>query len=314
MLTTAQAVGLLGRVAVRGNLRVGRWRRICPGILLTENGRLRPDQQQWVAVLAAGAGAVLAGATAATEGGVAGLETSPIRVLIPAERHRSTRLPKLPPDMRAVRVHRTTVLPPEHVLATRPGRTTMARSVIDAAAWSRTDRAAQAILAAACQQRRVTPTEIAEVLATLRRVRRRALISSTVADIAGGAQALSEIDVVSLCRRSGLPQPSRQTQRRDAEGRTRYLDAYWQEWRLHVEVDGAHHMEARHWEADMLRQNQIWISGDRILRFPAGLIRRRPAEVASQLEAALRAAGWQPDPPPLRVNPSARSAAAGRAK
>jgi hypothetical protein len=51
-------------------------------------------------------------------------------------------------------------------------------------------------------------------------------------------------------------------------------------------------MDARHWAADMLRQNQVWIAGDRVLRFPAWLIRARPAEVADQLRAALAAAGW----------------------
>jgi hypothetical protein len=301
VVTSAQAVGLFGRAEVRGNLRLGRWRRICPGVLLTENGRLRPDQQKWVAVLAAGAGAILAGATAAAAGGVRGLESSPMRVLIPAGR---VSRPRLPSDMPELRVHRTAVLPPEHVLARRPARTTIARSVVDAAAWAHTDRAAQAVLTAACQQRLVKPEEIAEVLAVLTRVRRRMLIMSTVVDIAGGAQALSEIDLVDLCRRSGLPAPSLQERRRDAEGRNRYLDAYWREWRLHVEVDGAHHMDPGHWAADMLRQNQIWIAGDRILRFPARLIRSRPAEVAAQLEAALRAAGWQPDLPRRRGKPA----------
>lgn len=29
----------------------------------------------------------------------------------------------------------------------------------------------------------------------------------------------------------------------DASGRIRFLDAYWREWQLHAEVDGAHHMD-----------------------------------------------------------------------
>ena len=60
-----------------------------------------------------------------------------------------------------------------------------------------------------------------------------------------------------------------------------------------MEVDGAHHMDVRHWAADMLRQNEIWIAGDRILRFPAWLIRQESAQVANQLREALRAAGWR---------------------
>ena len=292
VLTTGQAVDLVGRGVLRGNLRLGRWRRICRGIVLTHNGRLDRDQQLWVAVLAAGPGAVLAGAAAATEGGVRGLRAGPLQVLIPAVRSGSLRLPGLPIDMLGVRVYRSRALPPEHRQVGRPPRTTMARSVLDAAVWARTPDEARVVLAAACQQRRVTPDEVMNVLAVLPTVRRRALIRTTLADIDGGAQALSEINFVSLCRRFRLPLPDRQQRRQDADGRNRYLDAYWPEWRLHVEVDGAHHMDVRHWAADMLRQNQVWIGGDRILRFPAWLIRASPAEVADQLRAALAAAGW----------------------
>ncbi|WP_370518233.1 DUF559 domain-containing protein [Micromonospora sp. AMSO31t] len=74
----------------------------------------------------------------------------------------------------------------------------------------------------------------------------------------------------------------------------RWLDAYWREWRLHVEVDGAHHMDVRQWADDMRRQNDIWTVGDRILRFPAWLVRARPDEVAESVRGALRAAGWRP--------------------
>ena len=120
------------------------------------------------------------------------------------------------------------------------------------------------------------------------------MIRSTMLDIAGGAHALSEIDFVNLCRRFRLPSPDQQARRTDAAGRVRYLDAHWKRWRLHVEVDGSHHLDVEQWADDMLRQNQIWISGDRILRFPAAVIRSRPAQVAGQLHAALTAGGWHP--------------------
>jgi hypothetical protein len=149
--------------------------------------------------------------------------------------------------------------------------------VVDAAAWAASDDAAQIVIAAACQQRRVTPGEIEKVLAMMPRVRRRALIGRTIDDIAGGAQALSELDFIRLCRRFGLPEPDRQERRRDASGRNRYLDAYWRRWRLHVEIDGSHHM---------------WIAGDRILRFPATLLRQDPAKVMRQIHTALLAAGF----------------------
>jgi hypothetical protein len=213
-------------------------------------------------------------------------------VLVTATRHAATTLRRLPIDMPAVLVHRTSILPPAHLQVGRPRRTTTARALADAAAWARVDDEARTLLAAGCQQRRTTPQEIRDVVAVLPKLRRRSLILRTLDDVEGGALALSELDFVRLCRRYGLPAPDLQEKRTDAAGRIRYLDAYWRRWRLHVEVDGAHHMDVRHWAADMRRQNDIWIAGDRILRFPAWLVRARPAEVAAQLRAALEAAGW----------------------
>jgi len=80
----------------------------------------------------------------------------------------------------------------------------------------------------------------------------------------------------------------------DARGFERYLDAYWEEWKLHVEIDGSHHMNVEHWWADMSRQNNLWIPGERVLRFPAWLVRERPLEVIAQIRTALIAAGWVP--------------------
>ncbi|MGV9809127.1 hypothetical protein [Micromonospora chersina] len=293
VVTTAQATRLLSEGTVRGLVRSGRWRSLCRGILLTGNGRLTRDQQLWLAVLAAGPGAVLAGATAASEAGVRGLRPEPLHLLMPAERRAGTTLRRLPIDMPAVLVHRTAVLPAAHLQRARPPRTTTARAVVDAAGWARGVEEAQIVLASACQQRRVSPAELAAVLDVLPRVPRRGLIRRTVADLAGGAEALSELDFLALCRRHRLPRPDLQHHRRDAAGRQRWLDAYWREWRLHVEIDGAHHMDVRQWADDMRRQNDVWTTGDRILRFPAWLVRAHPDEVAATLRGALRAAGWR---------------------
>jgi very-short-patch-repair endonuclease len=293
VLTSDQATRLLGRGTVRGLVRSGRWRSLCRGVLLTGNGRLSRDQQLWAAVLASGAGAVLAGATAAAEAGVRGLRQEPLHVLIPAARHASITLRHLPLDMPAVLVHRSAILPESHLQIGRPIRTTVARAVADAAGWARSADEARTVLAASCQQRRTTAGEIRAVVTALPKLRRRPLILRTLDDIEGGAQALSELDFVALCRRHRLPPPDLQQRRTDATGRVRYLDAYWRAWRLHVEIDGAHHMDVRHWAADLRRQNEIWIAGDRILRFPAWQVRSRPAEVAGQLRSALEVAGWR---------------------
>jgi hypothetical protein len=81
------------------------------------------------------------------------------------------------------------------------------------------------VLAAACQQRRARPRENRRRHRRHARLHRRHLIRTTLADIDGGAQALSEIDFVALCRRYQLPRPDLQERRTDAAGRARYLDA-----------------------------------------------------------------------------------------
>ncbi|MDG4794179.1 hypothetical protein [Micromonospora sp. WMMD1082] len=295
VLSWAQATAELTPARVRHLLATERWGRVCRGVLRAgpPGGPYRPEQAWWVAVLAAGPGAALAGLAAANAGGLRGnwrYET--VDVLVPHRRRQADLLRRLPLGLPAVRVRRVRHLPAEDRQRGRPDRTSMARSLVDAAQWARTDEQAQQILAAGCQQRRTTPAEIGAVLERLSRARRRAVIRETLRDIAGGAEALSEIDLVRLCRRYGLPAPQAQQRRRDTDGRVRYLDAYWPQWSLHVEVDGGHHMDVRHWAADLRRQNRVWIDGDRILRFTAFDIRHRPDEVAAQLRAALTAAGW----------------------
>ncbi|MCU7723556.1 endonuclease domain-containing protein [Actinoplanes sp. KI2] len=306
VLTVAQAKAFFTEGIVRGNLRQDRWRRWCRGILLGQNGRLMRDQQLWVAVLVAGDHARLAGPAAATEGGVRGLRAEQIDVLIPADRIRSDRLPRLPLDMPDVRIHRTGVLPAPHQQIGRPPRTTVARAVIDGAAWAGSDNEARDLITRACQQARVTPAALEKVLEYFPKIRRHRLITTTIADVKGGATALSEIDLVRLCRRFHLPAPDLQRLRVDESGRSRYIDAEWTSARLLVEIDGGHHMDVRHWAADMLRQNQIWISGDRILRFPAWLVRSEPITVAHQIRAALIAAG------PAHANKPADSGVRGK--
>jgi hypothetical protein len=155
----------------------------------------------------------------------------------------------------------------------------------------RTENGARAILAAGVQQRLVRAEDLTAELARRPRGPRRALIRATVADIADGAQALSELDFGRLTRRYGLPEPSRQVLRRDSSGRARWLDAYWERARVVAEVDGLWHMDAAAWWADMRRDNELTVSGYRVLRFPAFAVRDDPDAVAEQIASALRLGG-----------------------
>jgi very-short-patch-repair endonuclease len=137
-------------------------------------------------------------------------------------------------------------------------------------------------------------TPVHEVLARMPRARRRVLIAEAAADGRDGAHSLPEAEFLRLCKRTRLPTPKLQVRWTDASGRRRYLDALFDEFRVHVEIDGGQHTDPRAWWADMKRQNELWIPGDRVLRFPAWAVRHRAAEVVAQVRAALIAAGWRP--------------------
>jgi len=146
------------------------------------------------------------------------------------------------------------------------------------------------LLAAGVQQRLTTTHDLRTALADAPRTRHRAAFLAAVADIAMGADALSEIDLVRLCRRAGLPPPKQQAIRVESDGRRRYLDAEWRlpDGRIVVaEVDGAVHLAPRRWFDDQLRQNEIVLGGAVVLRFPSAVVRCEPDMVIGQLRRAL---------------------------
>ncbi|MER7164543.1 DUF559 domain-containing protein [Micromonospora sp. NPDC000207] len=286
VISRDQASRFLSRKAIRYRVAAGRWRRVHGAVFVTHSGPVGAAQRRWIGVLAAGPGAVLGGLTAAQDGGLRGFPSPVVHVLVPAER----RVGQLPPG---VRVHRTVCLSGEDVVAAgRPRRTVPARSLVDAAQWADSAARARAVIAAGFQQRLVGGGDVHRVLVRLPRVRRRRLILETATDAAGGAHSLAELDFLGLVRRAGLPEPRCQQARRDSTGRRRYLDAYFERWGLHVEIDGGQHLDPQAAWADMRRQNDLWIDGDRVLRFPAWVVRVHPRQVVDQVRAALRQAGW----------------------
>jgi hypothetical protein len=167
----------------------------------------------------------------------------------------------------------------------------LADAVLRAAATFANPRPGCGLLAATVQQRLVTPEGLYDALERFPRLRHRRALLLAVGDIAGGSEALSEIDFVRLCRRHGLPEPLCQTPRREPGGRWRYLDATWRrgDGRLVVvEVDGALHLAPGRWWDDQLRQNELALGDALVLRFPSVVLRTAERHVADQLRRALR--------------------------
>jgi very-short-patch-repair endonuclease len=290
IISRRQALRFVSSGALRHRLGIGAWQQVHHGIYVAAKTRtLTESQCRVVASLSAGAGrpAPLAGLSALQLLGLRGFGSFGVHVLIPSRWRDHD-----PPSFAIV--HRTTAIRADELhRTTTPPCICAGRSVVDAAQWAVSDQQAAALVAASFQQRLVGLPEVAEAVARQPRARRRALVLDIAGDAADGAHSLPEIDFLRLCRRTGLPTPKCQMRRTDATGRRRYLDAYFEEYGVHVEIDGEQHDDARARWADMKRQNDLWVAGDRVLRFPAWLVRRRPAEVAAQVRAALAAAGWR---------------------
>jgi hypothetical protein len=291
VLDTKSALAFLSPGTLRWRLESGRWQQPCRGVVVAHSGPLSDVQIHRVAIIWAGRGAALAGLTAARLQGFRGFDekADSIHLLLPAGR---TVRDVLPPFRVVVHYSRHLTARDIHP-ARQPAQTRISRSLVDAAAWMGTDRGAQAVLAAAVQQRLVRVTDLTAEVDRHERLRRRRLISTTLADIEGGAQALSEIDFTRLVvRQFNLPEPDRQVPRRDGQGRRRWLDACWERARLIVEIDGAAHIEVQQYWDDMDRGNDLTLDHYHVMRFPAWVIRYQPEYVAIKIRQALRDAGY----------------------
>lgn len=259
---------------------------------MAHSGPLTNSQILRVAVAWAGQGAALAGLTAARLQGFRGFDQNagvgPIYLLLPAGR---TMREARPPYPLVVHYSRNLTSRDIHPVR-RPPQTRIARSLVDAATWMATDRGAQAVLAAGVQQRLVRVTDLMAEVDRNVRLRRRKLITTTLADISCGAHALSELDFSRLViRRFNLPEPDRQVPRRDGQGRRRWLDACWERAMVVAEIDGAAHIDVLQYWDDMDRDNDLTLGHFRVLRFPAWVVRYRPEYVAAKIRQALREGG-----------------------
>jgi len=247
------------------------------------NGTLTRRERFEVVLVNLGPRAVLTAFTAPEDWGLSGWEREPVHVLVP----RGARIRRV--NGIDVRVHYTDrwAVSPRH-----DGRALHrpAPAAVLAASTFTNARPACAILAAVVQQRLVRPDALIEAVAAAPRVRHRAAMLAAAHDVSQGAHALSEIDFARLCRSACLPPPKRQAIRRDSSGRRRYLDAEWElpdGRRLVVEVDGALHLAVGRWWDDQLRQNELTLTGDIVLRFPSAVVRCEPFVVVDQLRRIL---------------------------
>jgi hypothetical protein len=259
-------------------LRARRWRALGRRVVVLHNGALTDEQRLWAAVLLPMKPTALAGLSAATSAGLRGFEPERVHIVVPHDTR--TNAPAW------VQIHESRRFSAADIVAGSPPRTGAARSLVDAAAWSRWPRRACAILCAGVQQRLATVQQLGVELEIAGQVRHAAIMRDILGDIGGGGHTLAEIDFGPLAKRAGLGSPKRQHPRRDSDGRVRYLDvllALPDGTELVVEIDGRGHLEIDTWTDDLDRQNEVVIDGRPVLRYPSAIVRLDGDRVVDQL-------------------------------
>jgi very-short-patch-repair endonuclease len=264
----AQLRGLgITRAQTRAQVAARRWQRIHSQVVAIHTGPLSDVGTMWAAVLEGGPQAYLDGASALIAEGLTGFTWDTIRVSVPPTA-RVRRAPGL--LIRRTRRHDQDIVARQGVPRARPQ--------------------AALLLTMSVQQRLTTPERIGQALLGIRRDRRRAFLHATVLDLLDGVRSMSEAEFAAECRRRGLPPPSRQVVRKGKDGRY-YLDVYWEEWGVVVEIDGIQHTWASNVVGDALRQNRITLDSDVVLRLPLLGLCVAADDFFDQIIEALRSAG-----------------------
>ncbi len=255
--------------------RMGTWQMLTNHVYLATRSAPTDEQRMWAAVLHGGPEARLAGRNALTLHGWSQPIAAPFDIVIPRSSSRRLNPPWL-------KVHHDLRLagPPQS-----PARVDVHEAVVQSAAWARTDREAMFIVISALQQRLVTAPR---VLLTVRpNTRRRGLIAFIIGEFLDGVDSLNELDFGSLCRRFGVPQPTRQTRILDSTGKCRSIDVEFETWDgriLHVEIEGMHHLDPETYLDDIDRHNSLALTRRKpYLRVFSYTLRFEPAVFMAQL-------------------------------
>ncbi len=277
-VTHRHQLHLLGidRHDVRTEVAAGRWSVRGRHTVAVRTGPLPATGRWWQAVWESGTDARLDGAAALLAHGLQGFTPEVIDVSVPHHRSSWTHLD-------GVRVTRRRRLPP--AFPTGVPRARVEWATIRAAQSARSDRQAALLICMPVQQRLVAPARLLQTWQQVGYSARRSLLDDVIRDVCDGAQSLGELDFARWCRGFGIPAPDRQVVRSTARGRV-YLDCSWDDVELTVEIDGGHHGLALNPVDDALRQNELVLGRELVLRVPVLGLRLHPAAFLHQVRAA----------------------------
>jgi hypothetical protein len=189
-------------------------------------------------------------------------------------------------------VHRSGRLDLARHPARTPPRTRIEETALDLAQLARTFDDAFGWMSRACCGRLTTPLLIRAALQSRSRIRWRAQLELALCDIADGVMSPLEHRYVDDVERAhGLPTARRQVLIiRDS--RPQYLDNFYEELGIGVELDGqAYHPTEQRW-GDISRDNALAADGIQVLRYGWTDVVGRACAMAIQFGEVARKRGW----------------------
>lgn len=299
-LTSGMSAG-----AITARIRFGRWRAIRRAVYITFAGPATREAQLWAAVLYAGRGARLSHETAAEIIGLTDRKWPTIHVSIPSERRVT--------PIEGVIIHTSSHngiiwRPPPGV----PPHTSEEDTVLDLVhAAANLDDVLGWVTRALAKPLTSEPL-LRRAMVERKQLRWRRELDEIITAAAGGAHSVLEYrhdrDVQ---RAHGLPPARKQVAFRKPDGTRGYLDRYYPEYRLVIELDGRQYHPGERRDEDRTRDNANAVTGA-TLRYGWNDVTRRACETALQEAEALRRRGWmdtlKPCSPSCRASYPALSA------
>src|ERR1700683_1039040 len=284
--------GLSPQMIVR-RIERGRWQQLFRGVYAVFTGPASRETWLWAAVLRAGRGAILSHQTAAELHGLIDSRTETIYVTVPSDRRITTPGIGIRLSARAAE-------------ATQPGRepprTTVEETVLDLAQLARTLDDACGWITRACGKRLTTEQKLRTALAMRKKMRWRTELYDVLAAAGDGIHSVLEYRYLRDVERAhGLPR-SRHQVRVVIGGRVVYRDAYYDKYKLAVELDGRN----AHPDDDRWRDNQRDVlagtQGVQTCRYTWRDVYSHPCETAARQAQILRRRGWQGTPKPCSAD------------
>ncbi len=269
-------------------LRAGRWQAPWRGVYLVSTGIPSRLACLWAAVHRAGPDAALSHQTAAELFRLTSKTSPSIHITI-SQRRRVEPIP-------GVIIYRSTRFDELVHPSLQPPRTRIEETVLDLVNCAATFDDAFGLVCLASQRRLTTPARLCDTMSLRAKLRWRPELTEALGSISAGAHSVLEYRYLRRVERPhGLPAATRQA-RVDSDGRRRYLDNLYDDYKLCVELDGlSAHPDEQRWQ-DLRRINLITAQGITTLRYGWTDIFRSPCQTAVQVALVLRRLGWPAAP------------------